>query len=957
METSKFRYFWILGWLTALAILVGCGENESGSGSTSSDGRRRVAQTQFAREVELQFYDPLNKRVVSSPIAKLSEKEIEALQELKSLRAQSPSLRIQQQISLDGISESFPVWALQDDPSGYQVTFCPRTLDDRVFGGVSTEMTQGGLAEGSLTYRIEMPPAAVHPDMGTLVRVGLADDVAIQGDVIEIKFEKVNEKQLLRINGEVIEDWDIVDYSSWFYDPIIKSTTPGLYRVSVTMEIPGSPVWERSQTFLQRRLSFANDFPEYSEEPEGPVEIQNAFSWSDGAPTDGASWSVRNNESGERKFGSGNEILAVWEPEERVLAKTEEDSRFEKVPFTVKASATSYNILGSPFPYEISSDFDLAGQVRLRIIDAQVEPDPPFEEPGSSVTLTARAVTIATDLDPSSLEWKVDLKDTDGAVVIEDLATGTGPDIIAEWDGTVDGVAVEEPTSYLFAIEVWGCEGGVVVGAKRLPGSVRGQVVGAPSECLQAEKEVAFGKPSPRLEILGSGNAVLAIGLDEPAENNSDKKEAYRLFSTVHHMGMGSTVRFRASGLESDAGPLSLSLGSVTTGGVHPDSILLEETSQGSGEYLSQPVTLTEELILSRTEPKKPSGEPIGTLYSMGFISDAIYDVSTIFLEQVIPKYPAERLSLGRYTLAEAYGLAEGISFPDITSLPSQLAVATKSNLQALGFETLSAELSAYGDIPPLKAYLKVASPAHHVLFNFHGNYRDGSLNILDDQFRGGAYFFPIDLQQQYASDADTLLFAACDVLNINDYNDLKQWGTLIDPVTFQDIWTPQNARYSPGLKWYNEFIAKSASNRPAGRPSQVLLGYNGPAPVWFVSDVMSEYARQLDVFQGAANRQQMAWMTANLIVGQRADLGNAAAPPELTLQACAIDKDRYYYIPFEYDRSRQSDLFTRIHQDSIAGIHWVERAKWIQTPEEWRRNIRPNGQGGLGIAEPARRL
>jgi hypothetical protein len=121
----------------------------------------------------------------------------------------------------------------------------------------------------------------------------------------------------------------------------------------------------------------------------------------------------------------------------------------------------------------------------------------------------------------------------------------------------------------------------------------------------------------------------------------------------------------------------------------------------------------------------------------------------------------------------------------------------------------------------------------------------------------------------------------------------------------------------------------------------------------------MEEYGRQLQVFGGASNARQLAWMTANLIVGQDPANGSPSdSPAELTLQACAIDKDYYYYIPFEYDRARATALYTPPKPMSNAGTHWVKRSDWGKTPKEWNLNFRPASvKGGLGIAEKARPL
>jgi hypothetical protein len=271
-------------------------------------------------------------------------------------------------------------------------------------------------------------------------------------------------------------------------------------------------------------------------------------------------------------------------------------------------------------------------------------------------------------------------------------------------------------------------------------------------------------------------------------------------------------------------------------------------------------------------------------------------------------------------------------------------------NLQTLGFETLVGRLN----VPeaPLEAYVKVASPSRVALWNFHGDHTDGSLSVLNDLFSGGSSFMPTDLESTYSGNLDTLVLAACDVLDINDYNNFRYRQVLT--ASGEMGWLPQAARENAGLKWYQELIVDGGSGRPTGRPGQVLLGYNGPAPVWAVANVMEEYGRQLQVFQGATNAQQMAWMTANLIVGQNPAFGTPESPSSLAMQACAIDEERYYYIPFEYKRKEGTDEWRPPDLETVQGIYWVERSRWSETPEDWDRNVTPAGDEGLGLAQKA---
>lgn len=484
-----------------------------------------------------------------------------------------------------------------------------------------------------------------------------------------------------------------------------------------------------------------------------------------------------------------------------------------------------------------------------------------------------------------------------------------------------------------------------------VPIEIRAQQFGG---CVAASLEATqqYGAQSPQLSIRASTNP-LALGIPTSSTDGAALKEAYRLFSTVHRVGVGSTFEIEASGLP--GGPsaptkVTVSVSSLNTGKALPDDVVLSETSRGSGTYVGT-MSVPADLLLPQVGPKDTQQRDIQTPYVLGSISSAIYNVSTLFERYVAPRYPAERVSLGNYSTADYLSLTGTKPFPHVAGRPADGAAATVANVQTLGFETLIASLNVID--APLTAYVKVASPARVAMLNFHGAHYDGSLGLMDDQFDQAADFYPHDLLPQYSQNLDVLFFAACNVLDINDYN-----NSMLNEVRSDNLpgWTPSSLRENPGLKWDKEFILKHQSSRPPGRPPQVLLGYNGPAPAQLVGEVMTEYGNQLPNFSGAANAQQMAWMTANLIVGQSDPASGSYA--SLCLQACAIDKDRYYYIPFEYDWENTPDpRWMGAKPESIQGIYWVERTRWGETPQEWDKNFSPVAKGGLGIAQKASRL
>ena len=115
--------------------------------------------------------------------------------------------------------------------------------------------------------------------------------------------------------------------------------------------------------------------------------------------------------------------------------------------------------------------------IGISIENEKLNPEEPFTEPGSEVDLTADIIVTA----PGDFElfWTVHLQDPNGNLGPK-IAEGEGPLIQATWNGEIDGVRVDEPSSYELLIEAHAC-----------PAEL--QLPKPTSDCLTAEKLMGLG--------------------------------------------------------------------------------------------------------------------------------------------------------------------------------------------------------------------------------------------------------------------------------------------------------------------------------------------------------------------------------------------------------------------------------------------------------------------------------
>jgi hypothetical protein len=317
-----------------------------------------------------------------------------------------------------------------------------------------------------------------------------SDYQVVEGDTIVLRLEAVANGWKASINGEELplEATDRMSFGE-VGQPVFYSRRHGTHTVTTVVNssepvfIPG--VEDGGSTklvrWLQKGLVFTEPFPEPDLEnnPQEPITIENHIEWSDGSPLtdEEVEWEVA--ESDTIKSGTGKDILAIWNPIERTLTRSEEGEEeeqevedFEELDLRVSARTQVYEEKEEQsypsFPYVIRHALEAKGAREFRIIGAEVLPEEPFTEENPFAQLSAEICLIGPEPFDYDVEWKVYPRDPEGNVLEdEEIASGFGYQIDAFWDGTVGGVLVDDPETYQFHIVVEACEGGMAFRAIR----------------------------------------------------------------------------------------------------------------------------------------------------------------------------------------------------------------------------------------------------------------------------------------------------------------------------------------------------------------------------------------------------------------------------------------------------------------------------------------------------------
>jgi hypothetical protein len=336
------------------------------------------------------------------------------------------------------------------------------------------------------------------------------------GDQITLKLE-VTEKTnwSVRLNGEVYAegtapatDLQYIVFST----PILQSSSVGEFNVDLSTQysVPGRVISERqfAGVYTQKKLTFAQSFPTFSPDQTESVEFFNTIVWSDGGALETPVWEILGEDDEVLASGTSSIINATWNP----LADSGnlQEGVFIGVPVGVRIKALAYkknefidwdqaNSVSRDVDYEVVQNFGPPGE--LKIINLLLNPEIPFQSQGDSVEMTADIVAVGMeDLTDEDIKWWVELIRPDGQPATRDpIAQGVGFRVEAEWDGTIEGVPVENPGSYSFDVRAATCSSGSIA-----PQQVRGQQIG--EQCSVAQIQVPIGIPVSIEEVTFAGN-------------------------------------------------------------------------------------------------------------------------------------------------------------------------------------------------------------------------------------------------------------------------------------------------------------------------------------------------------------------------------------------------------------------------------------------------------------------
>ncbi len=726
-----------------------------------------------------------------------------------------------------------------------------------------------------------------------------SDYVAVEGDTVVLRLEREdNLKWRARINGELLPEsaTDKIQ-ATHIGQPTFFSRRHGVHTVktevfsdSDSFMLFGAEGNSKTVSYVQKGLVFTDPLPEINpNEPLQPVVIENHIAWSDGAPLaeDEVTWSVGT--LGTTKNGTGTEISAVWDPRDRTLARTatEEErndpANFEEVDFYLQARTTVYEEKVSEgyssLTYILREPFKVLGAVDLKIIGAKVaEPEEPFSDENSQyATVTAEIITFNEDVWAGDVKWAVHILDSEGAQVIEDIATGMGDQIEATWDGTVDGVFVPEPTTYQFRLEARLCNDGDGAASR----GIRAQEIDCGAVLAQVEVPIARGE----LKVYKQGESGLPLG-DSEDSSVAPSDIAFSRLSKVHPV---SELTLEVNDLQFEGSiPDSLKVQlSGLTSGKKGEAIL---AGQGEGNYRGDFSLESSFTLPAGVSPPKAAYtmfEPRGVAAARNLIESAIEAIQVPGLAEhpAFLSWPVKRF--GRFV-----PLQSGQPIPD------DAALASGENLNSQGFDTIELTVSSAdnpGLMKPLRVVVKVPYPV-----SLFYSIADGDDNSLLDVWLNSTTqekFGPERLKDEDTVDLKTWILASCRVLDLYDLNNNK--------VTAE---VPLAQRPAPGRQWWLKL----------GKPGQtgsskLLLGYNTPVYALYVVTAMNEYGSELErlSLESSVPRDKLeiyAWLSANRKAGERI----AAC-----YSACAWDATSYYYISISHPiQDKETTEIAKMRED-----------------------------------------
>ncbi|MGE0493528.1 MAG: hypothetical protein AB7S38_30240 [Vulcanimicrobiota bacterium] len=729
-----------------------------------------------------------------------------------------------------------------------------------------------------------------------------------------------------------------------------------------------------SQVFA-RKLEFADDFTPMEFTPGQPVTITNSFRW-DSGPTDvvDARWEVIVEDTLENQFtrfqeGTGTDISATFDLSD-VLARGQVPRRYVLIPAGSPLEASikqeqarlrargediraqtdviplTYRVIASAEAYPRSRVFPLVGsqfyQARYYAVNSQISPalrirdiniDPnPFEPSPPEVAPEDRQVAV--------ISAYVDANGFDGGyVLVEPRIYDQAGNLVKtfedqypidyvelEWDGYDDEGNPLDPQEFLVELQAHVCDFSgpareilaeiapqtLQLGSCSLTGDVAqaplvtGGAQGGELKVYAINKLIAWGKNPTSAIVTRAQEGFL--------------RDVYAAGPTAPGDPQPAKLKLEASNL----GPVGGDVTVVARGNVSQvDSVAVTLTDDDHDGTYTGELLLTPDFIKVGGPLTDVQGEAGRMTFSVGErlnneggVTAAIFANLLSALGPEFYPYPKPAISLGKFE--------EDLLGSQLTLANDDEATATANNLASTGFEALTLTLRVGSDVV-VTTKAKVRHPADVLFWNFHG-LRHGSLSPESEIAKRENRLPTILLTPEdfvVKPVARTVMFAACDVLCLNDYN---------------GAW-PNESNFG-GRRWY------AAMDTPGH--NTVLLGFTAQTGATLTtSEVIELYGKRIDdyIAAGETDRrkiQALAWVRANLEVGLNLQADGSTGPVDalrsLQLRACAYAADStgeyFYYIPVQHRPTQDLALVLQNVETTpvvktAEGIYRVRREHW----------------------------
>lgn len=580
------------------------------------------------------------------------------------------------------------------------------------------------------------------------------------------------------------------------------------------------------------------------------------------------------------------------------------------------------NMIASDEKTEVQRDGTLTiGSKKVRVQNLQANPE--TFEPENDETITLSFDLVADGFDAPQLEWSVKVTQDEqlftefplaspenpGPFTVRDF-TGDRVTVELEWDGKEGENVIEGPFN-------WEVRGTACDGVAPATVNMRSYPVRFQQSCdFDDAVLVAQAGNLPTLKALdASSNVERPVGISSGSRQRLLEKFVF-LYNRINPIDpVKRVLTLRAENLRFSGDPndppdeVWVTLESVVSG-VTTDPVKLD----------LDPNTRTYEMDYTLDDTFIRIGG-LGTQTTYSVVEGLLIGAGAQFKKEIIDKAtPGDPLAPGPH---QSLGtMKEQLWDSDQDAAEDEVRTEV-DNLISTGFEAVRVRLEPDEDLNPrlqdsLEVVVKVRHPADVMYVTLHGTHI-GQLLLTRDAAR----LFPnvpivtfnaTDLLATDTQSLRALIFAACDVLDLNDYNNVF---SLPDP---QRNRPPEHAIDDP-IAVRRTITGGRGWDRVCGNGRTALVGYNAYAPISGIDPTLERFREELN----RLGNIQLAWLAANARVSLTG--GNNV----LSLNACAYDQQGYYYIPYDLPQTRYTP-----DPATAKGVYLVPRGRFETDPDDW---------------------